>query len=88
MKMAEAMQIIKGQELLGYRVHFEHAGDGFLRSDYFPATEEKTIPTEREAWCLASQFAAQTRGRCVNIYVTNSRGCPVEGYQDKSIANR
>ncbi len=91
MKMSEAMEVIEGKwELAGYMVSFSHAGDGFLRSDHFPDKHagEKLIPTEIEAWRLANSFAAATKGRCVNIYVVDSRFCPVNGYKDKLIENR
>lgn len=72
----------------GFRVHFEHAGDGLLRSDYFPDKEEKLIPTEIEAWIIARKFAEHTKSRCVNIYVCDESFSPVKDYKDKEIKNR
>jgi len=86
MKFAEALKIIEG----GFMVHFEHAGDGFLRSDHFPDKHsgEKLIETEAEAWKLAKRFANNTFGKCVNIYVTKSDFVPVDNYREKMIINR
>lgn len=87
--MSEAMEIMQDRPKR-YMVSFEYAGDGFLRSDHFPDMHagEELIQTETEAWELARRFAAKTKGRCVNIFVTDSRFCPVEGYQTKFIKNR
>jgi hypothetical protein len=87
MRLAEALTVIKGP-VLGYRVHFEHAGDGLLRSDYFPERDEPMIEDEEEAWELARKFAARTRGRCVNLYVVDQSWCPVPGYRYRKIENR
>lgn len=91
MKMQEALDIIDGKnESKGFMVSFEHAGDGFLRSDYFPDTHagEELIKTEREAWILAAKFAEKTFERCVNIYVVDSNFRPVASWQQKKIVNR
>lgn len=89
MKFAEALEIIGGKQL-GFMVHFEHAGDGFLRSDYFPDKHagEDLIDTEDAAWELARLFAAQTKEKCVNIYVVNQDFSSVENYDQKKIKNR
>jgi hypothetical protein len=89
MKLAHALKIIKGPS--GYCVHFEHAGDGLLRSDHFPEVRngEAPISTEDEAWELAGMFADATRGKCVNLYVVNADNfVPVMGYRDRYIYNR
>lgn len=90
MKMQEAMDIINKKEEKGYMVNFEHAGDGFLRSDWFPDKKagEKLIATEEEAWELAKKFAEKTFGKCVNIYVTDANFRPVQFYKDQIIVNR
>lgn len=89
MKMSEAQKIIDG-EPPGFMVHFEQAGDGFLRSDYFPDKHagEKLIETEGEAWQLAHAFAKKSIGTAVNIYVISSDFRPVPGYQNQIIENR
>ena len=87
MKFKEAIEIMRGKPL-GFRVHFEHAGDGFLRGDYFPDRDGEMITSEIEAWRLANSFAAETKGKCVNIYVTDRDGYPVKGYKEKEIVNR
>jgi hypothetical protein len=69
-------------------VHFEWAGDGFLRSDYFPDVHAGELPiaTEDEAWQMAAQFAAKTRKRCVNVYVIRREDfTPVQGYRERMI---
>lgn len=89
MKMSKALEIIESKPN-GYMVSFEHAGDGFLRSDHFPELwdGEKLIETEEEAWELARKFAAKTTGKCVNIYVIDSKFRPVANFKDKEIKNR
>ncbi len=90
MKMKEAERIMEGLPAIsiGFRVHFEHAGDGLLRSDYFPARGEVLIQTKDKAWELAKKFAVNTKGRCVNIYVVDQKFAPVLDYKEKEIANR
>lgn len=90
MKLAAAVEIMRrGIEPSGYRVHFEHVAGSFLRSDYFPDRGEQLLPTEEAAWALAEQFAAQTYGRCVNIYVVNGDDwTPVPSYAERKIVNR
>lgn len=92
MKMQEAMKIMAGiPNRAGFLVHFEHAGGGFLRSDYFPDVRvgEEPIKTEDEAWEMAEQFAARTRRRMVNIYVVHAEDfTPVDRYAARKIANR
>lgn len=89
MKMSKALEIIESKPS-GYMVSFEHAGDGFLRSDYFPELwdGEKLIETEEEAWELAKKFAAKTFGKCINIYVIDNNFRPVANFKDKEIKNR
>lgn len=90
MKLAQAVEIIRrGPQPSGYRVHLEHLEGRFLRSDYFPDGNEPPLPTEESAWTLAEQFAAQTYGRCVNLYVVNADDwTPVPGYEGRKIVNR
>lgn len=90
MKMEKALEIINGRPA-GYLVHFEHAGDGFLRSDYFPDVHagEPPIATEQDAWDLARRFAAKTPRRCVNLYVVHSLDfTPVPHYREQMLVNR
>lgn len=85
------MKIIKGESsIIGFMIHFEHAGDGFLRSDHFPDKhgEEPLIKTEIKAWRLANSFAVNTKGRCINIYVIDQDFNPVKDYENKKIENR
>lgn len=88
MKMNEAMEIINPTVKSGFRVSFEVIEGIFLKSDYFPDHNEPLIPTETEAWDLAVKFAANTKGKCVNIYVTKGDHTPVEGYTKRQIKNR
>ena len=88
MKMREAQDIIENGLRHGYIVHFERREDGMLCSDHFPDKHagEPAIPTEEQAWHLASMFAAATRPRCVNFYVVNYRDfTPVRGYRERII---
>lgn len=81
------MKIIDNSEKSGFMVLFEWAGDGFLRSDYFPDKHagERLIPTEYEAWNLAERFAASLPKRIVNVYVANANFTPVSS---RGIKNR
>lgn len=91
MKTTEAMNIIfSTKQSSGFMVHFEYAGDGFLRADYFPDKHagEELIQTDGAAWELARLFAGKTFGKCVNIYVVDDSFSPVEGYQNRKIVNR
>ena len=91
MKLTEAMKIIEGGEKEkepGYMIDFEKVVGGMLHSGHFPEPGEPLIETEEEAWELAKRFAAQTKGRYVNIYVIGSDFCPVKGYEKKMIKNR
>lgn len=92
MKMQEALDIIENApKPAGFMVHFEWAGDGFLRSDHFPDVRagEPPIATEDEAWQIAAQFAAKKRKRCVNVYVIRREDfTPVHGYRERMIENR
>ena len=93
MKMATAIEIMnekRKKKTAGFMVDFEHAGDGFLRSDHFPDKQagEPLIETEDKAWELAKNFAAKTKGVCVNIYVTDGDFNPVQGYKKREIKNR
>ena len=89
MKLQEAMDIINNKPE-GYMVDFEWCGDGLLRSDHFPDKHagEQLIPTEWEAWGLASRFARATKGKTCNICVTDHNFNPVEGYKSREIINR
>ena len=92
MKMHEVMDVMEnGLRPRGYLVHFEHAGDGFLRSDWFPDVHagEDPIQEEEDAWQLAQQFATKTRKRRVNVYVIRREDFkPVQGYRERMIENR
>ncbi len=90
MKMQEALEIIDGSSAKpkGFRVSFELAEEGMLKSDFFPDRNEPLIETETEAWLLANAFAKQTYGHYVNIYVTNDEFSPVQGYEKRKIINR
>ena len=92
MKMQEALDIMeKVPKPAGFMVHFEWAGDGFLRSDYFPDVHarEPPIATEDEAWQMAAKFAAKKRKRCVNVYVIRREDfAPVPRYRERMIENR
>jgi hypothetical protein len=89
-KMAEAMRIMEARPA-GFMVAFEHVDGSILASDHFPDVRngEKAIPTEDEAWQMAAQFAAQTRKRCVNVYVIRREDfTPVARYRERMIENR
>lgn len=91
MRMAAALELIKPRPVpIGYMVHFERIRGGCLESDCFPDRHagELLIQTEEEAWALASQFAAVTRGQCCNFYVIGADFVPVPGYEARRIANR
>ncbi len=74
----------------GYMVSFERVEGRMLAGDHFPDKHggENLIPSEEEAWELARAFASATRGKCVNILVTDSEFHPVVGYLEKKIENR
>ena len=91
MKMREALEIIcDAERSRGFMVHFDRVEGKFLHGDHFPDKHggEPLIPTEEDAWLMASAFAKRTRGRYVNIYVIDDRFCPVLGYAAKKIENR
>ena len=87
MKLAEAQAIIKKACSTGFAVAMELDDGHFLRSDFFPDIRagEPPIPTEEEAWQLAEAFAHATKGRYVNIYVTDSRHNPVPSYRTRTL---
>jgi len=89
MKMNEAMEIIKGKKD-GFMVSFEWKRNGMLYSDYFPDKHagEDLIPTEKEAWILAAEFAKKSVGRAVNIYIVNADFTPVISWRGKYNENR
>ena len=89
MKIEEAKSIINKVEGNGYMVTFERAEKGLLYSDHFPDKHagEELIPTRGEAWTMAAQFAENTKGKYVNIYVVDSGFMPVNGYKDNIILN-
>lgn len=89
MKMKEVMEIIEGCKG-GFMVSLEWKKGSILSSDHFPDKHggEDLIPTEKEAWLLADEFAKKTVGKAVNIYVMNSDFTPVKGYRKKHIENR
>lgn len=80
MKMEKAMSIIN-DEPAGFMISFEWCRGGMLESDHFPDKHagEPLIPTEKEAWLLAAQFAKKTVGKAVNFYVVGHDFVPVEG---------
>lgn len=90
MQYREALRIINEGLNRGFMVSFEWKNGCVLVSDHFPDKHagEKLIETEEEAWELARRFAAQTVGKCVNIYVTKQDFTPVEGYRTKYMGNR
>jgi hypothetical protein len=90
MKMEEALKIVSEGIPKSYMVIFDWVDGCFLRSDHFPDKHsgEPLIASEEEAWRLASQFAQNTVGRCVNIYVIDDKFNPVPDYQSRKITNR
>ena len=91
MKMVDALKIIsEGIRPKGYMVNFEWVDGSCLRSDYFPDKHagEPLIANEEEAWRLASEFAKNTVGKYVNIYVVDNKFNPVPGYRSRKIENR
>lgn len=89
MRWTDALEIIEREEKpSGFRVHFEKVEVGILATDYFPDSKETPIASEESAWRYAMKFAANTFGKYVNIYVVDSRYCPVKGYDEKIIINR
>lgn len=74
MKIEEAIRIIAGDNQInehGYYVSFEVVDGCMLLGDLFPDVYrgEQPIPTEDQAWEMASEFAKKTFGKCVNIRV-------------------
>ena len=92
MKMQDAMKIMEDKPILpGFMVQFERVEGSILASDYFPdvLAGEEPIQTEEQAWQMAAQFAAKTRGRCVNICVIHRADfSPVAHYEGRKIKNR
>lgn len=90
MKMQTALDIINGVKKTGYMIHFERIEGKLLHAYYFPdkPAGEELIYDEEEAWELATRFAAQTIGECVNIYVIDNQFRPVSGYMKRKIKNR
>ena len=92
MKMQDAMKIMQdAPRLPGFMVHFQRVDGCMLASDYFPDVHsgEEPIQTEEQAWQMATQFAAKTRKRCVNIYVIHRADfTPVADYAGRKIENR
>lgn len=93
MKYMDALEIIRNPLSYpqGYLVSFEWREDGMLRSDHFPDVHggEPPLPTEKEAWMLATKFALATRGKTCNLYVIEYPSfTPVKGYESKKISNR
>jgi hypothetical protein len=84
MNFKEAIDIIEKHERC-FMVHFEVVEGGLLHSDYFPDKHagERLIPTEIEAWELASRFAKATDDNYVNIYVIDDKFKPVNGYESR-----
>lgn len=88
MKLSEIIAI-KHNIPSGFRVHFEHYGDGFLRSDYYPERDEPSIPFEEEAWKVAEILAKILKGKACNFYVCNAKDwSPVKNYKEREIENR
>ncbi len=91
MLMSKAMDIInKCEKPEGFMVNFEWIKGIGLLGDYFPEKHagERLIETEEVAWDLAARFALRTKGRVVNIYVTDHTFSPVPDYKSKEIKNR
>lgn len=92
MKNIEAMEIIneyenRANEPIGYMVSFERTERGMLYRDHFPDKHagESLIKIEEEAWELAERFNNATSDDYVNIYVTDQRFVPVDGYDLKKL---
>ena len=87
MKLSEAQAIIKKANSTGFLVSMELHDPPFLRADSFPdiRAAEPPIPTEEEAWHLAEAFALATKGRYVNIYVTDHHHNPVPSYRTRML---
>lgn len=89
MKLSEALAIIKGKPNLGFMVHCtKKSASGLLATEYFPDPSfgEELVKTEEEAWILAEEFAAKTKGLYVDIYVVNSHFVPVD--EKRTINNK
>jgi len=69
MKLSEAQDIINDAH--GYLVHFEHYGDGVLRSDHFPDVRNGEAPfvTSDEAIEMGEKFAKAMFGKACNFYL-------------------
>lgn len=88
MKLQEILDIQYNIER-GYRVSFEHYGNGLLKSDYYPERDEGSIPFEEEAWKVAEILAKILKGKACNFYVVKAKDwSPVENYKQREIVNR
>ena len=89
MRTHDAVDIIRnGIQPRGYHVAFEWKNGRILSGDHFPDFDEPLIPTAEAAWVLAKQFAANTRGKAINIYVVDDKFFPVKDYKKRKIENR
>ena len=86
MMVAELDLLEERHRHLGFRVAFDWAGDGFLRSDCLPDRTEYPCPTEEKAWELARRLLAVTSNATVkNVYVVDGKGNPVPDYRKKML---
>ena len=82
MEMSQVEKAIS--ENYGYLVHFEHCGDGLLRSDYFPEVrlDEEPFKTREEAEMVGVKYAKATKGKTCNFYLIRSDSfTPVGGWK-------
>lgn len=82
MKISEVEKAIDAD--FGYLVHFEHYGDGMLRSDYFPDVRdgEEPFKTKVDAEKVGTDYAKATKGRTCNFYLVRSDSfSPVGGWK-------
>lgn len=76
MKMKDAQKIINGKKP-GFRVHFGRITGNFVETDYFPGKKEPLINIEDFAWTMAEEFAKNTVGKCIDIYVVDEDYNPI-----------
>lgn len=79
MKLSEAKAIIDAASKRGFRISFEHAENGLLRSDYIPSREEAPFESLAAAEDFMKEFAAATVGKCVNFYIVDLKYRPTGG---------
>lgn len=74
----------------GFIVSFERKVGRTLYCEHFPSIDDNIlIDTEEKAWEIAKQISEITFDNdyesFVNIYVTNEKFSPVDGYREKSL---